>query len=59
MGPVRPAKTIVRIFLVEGDCGKNGSVLNNDVTGCAPAEPTACLDGLALSSRVKGVRLYK
>ena len=59
MGPVRPAKTIVRIFLVEGDCSHIGSVLINDVTGCAPADATACLDGLALSSRVKDVRLYK
>lgn len=59
MGPVRPMKTIVRIFLVEGDCGKIGSVLLNDVTGCAPADTATCLDGLALSSRVKGVRLYK
>jgi hypothetical protein len=59
MGPVRPAKTIVRIFLVEGDCNHIGSVLINDVTGCAPADATTCLDGLALSSRVNGVRLYK
>ena len=59
MGPVRPVKTIVRIFLIEGDCSHIGSVLINDVTGCAPADATTCLDGLALSSRVKGVRLYK
>ncbi len=59
MGPVRPVKTIVRIFLVDGDCGHIGSVLINDVTGCAPADVNACLDGLVLSSRVKGVRLYK
>jgi len=24
-----------------------------------PGEPAACLDGLALSSRIKSVRLYK
>ena len=59
MGPVRPSKTMVRIFLVEGDCTHIGSVLINDVTGCAPADATTCLDGLTLASRVKGVRLYK
>lgn len=59
MGPVRPSKTMVRIFLVEGECSHIGSVLVNDVTGCAPDDATACLDGLTLSSRVKGVRLYK
>jgi hypothetical protein len=59
MGPVRANKTIVRIFLVEGDCSHIGSVLVNDVTGCAPADASACLDGLVLASRVKNVRLYK
>jgi hypothetical protein len=59
MGPVRPSKTMVRIFLVDGECNHIGSVLVNDVTGCAPADPGACLDGLTLSSRVKNVRLYK
>jgi hypothetical protein len=59
MGPVRAAKTIVRIFLIDGECSKIGSVLINDVTGCTPGDVGACLDGLVLSSRVKGVRLYK
>jgi hypothetical protein len=34
-------------------------VLVNDVSACTPGEPNACLDGLALSSRVNNVRLYK
>jgi hypothetical protein len=59
MGPVRAAKTMVRIFLIDGECSHIGSVLVNDVTACAPADRAACLDGLTLSSRVKDVRLYK
>jgi hypothetical protein len=59
MAPVRSAKTIVRAFLVDAECRQIGSILVNDVTACAPVEPGACLDGLALSSRLKGVRLYK
>jgi hypothetical protein len=59
LGPVRASKTMVRIYLVEGDCTRIGSILVNDVTGCAPADATSCLEGLELSSRVKGVRLYK
>ena len=59
MGPVRPAKTVVRAFIVDIDCHQLGAVLVNDVTACAPSEPGACLDGLGLSSRVKTVRLYK
>jgi len=59
MGPVRGAKTIVKVFELDGECGQFGSVLVNDVTACAPGEPTACLDQLGLSSRVQGVRLYK
>jgi hypothetical protein len=59
MAPVRAAKTIVRAFLVDAECRQLGAILVNDVTACAPGEPGACLDGLALSSRLKGLRLYK
>jgi hypothetical protein len=59
LGPVRPAKTIVRAFLVEAECRQIGSILVNEVTACAPGEPNGCLDALALSSRVKSIRLYK
>ena len=57
--PLRPAKTNVKTFSTEGDCAQLGSVLVNEVTACQPGEPAACLDELALSSRVKAVRLYK
>ena len=59
MGPVRAAKTIVRIFVVDDECGQIGAILVNDVVACTPGEPGACLDGLALSSRLKALRLYK
>jgi len=59
MGPLRPAKTMLRAFEVDGECGQIGSVLLNDVTACAPGEAAACLDQLTVSSRVEGVRLYK
>src|SRR5215203_2345642 len=59
MAPVRDAKTVVKTFAVDGDCAQVGSILVNDVTACAPDEPAACLDMLGLSSRMKGVRLYK
>ena len=59
MGPVLRAKTIVRAFEIDGDCAQIGSVLINDVTACAPGDPAACLDRLALSSRVQSIRLYK
>jgi hypothetical protein len=59
MGPVRADKTTVKTFATEGGCNQLGSILVNDVTACSPGEPSACLDGLSLSSRVKGVRLYK
>jgi len=59
MGPVRAKRTNVRTFATDGDCGQIGAILVNDVTACAPLEPTACLDGLALSSRVKTIKLYK
>ena len=59
MGPVRAAKTIVRIFDVESVCDQIGSILLNDVTACAPGEPGTCLDRLTLSSRPAGIRFYK
>ncbi len=59
MGPVRSAKTVVKTFATDGDCAQLGSLLVNEVTACTPGEPNACLDALALSSRIKAVRLYK
>ena len=59
MGPIRPVKTVLRAFLVDAECRQIGAILVNDVTACVPGEPDACLDGLGLSSRLKGVRLYK
>lgn len=59
MGPVRGSRTNVRTFSTDGDCGLLGSILVNDVTACTPGEAAACMDGLALSSRVKTIRLYK
>ena len=59
MGPVRADKTTVKTFAVEGGCNQIGSILVNDVTACSPGEPSACLDGLSLSSRVNAVRFYK
>ena len=59
MAPVRAAKTIVKTYAIDGDCTQLSALLVNDVTACVPGESAACLDGLALSSRVKNVRLYK
>jgi hypothetical protein len=59
MAPLRRAKTIVKAFEIEGDCAQMGAVLVNDVTACAPDEAGACLDRLALSSRIASVRFYK
>jgi len=59
MGPVRGKRTNVRTFSTDGECGQIGAILVNDVTACTPGEPSACMDGLALSSRVKAIRLYK
>ncbi len=59
MGPVRAAKTIVRAFDIDGDCGQIGSILVNDVTACAPGDPGACLDRLVLSSRPPAIRFFK
>ena len=59
LGPVRGVKTIVKAFELDTECGQIGSILVNDVTACAPMAPDACLDRLALSSRVPNVRLFK
>ncbi len=59
LAPMRSAKTIVKTFAVEGECAQLDAVLVNEVAACAPGDPNACLDALALSSRLKGVRFYK
>jgi hypothetical protein len=59
MAPLRRAKTIVKAFEIDGECGQIGSILVNDVTACAPAAAEACLDRLVLSSRLKNIRLFK
>jgi len=59
LGPLRAAKTIVRTFNVEADCGQIGSILVNDVTACAPGEPEGCVDRLTLSSRLSAIRFFK
>jgi hypothetical protein len=59
MAPVRPRKTVVRSFDVEGDCAAIGSILVNEVTACAPASLGDCLDRLSLSSRLPELRLFK
>jgi len=59
MGPVRKAKTVVRTFELEGECGKIGSILVNDVTACAPPDASVCLDRLELLSRLPAVRFFK
>ena len=59
MAPVRAAKTIVKAFVTEGECAQMSKVLVNEVTACTPGDAAACQDQLALSSRVKAVRLYK
>jgi hypothetical protein len=59
MGPVRGKRTNVRTFSTDGDCGQLGAILVNEISACAPGDPTVCMDGLALSSRVRNVRLYK
>jgi hypothetical protein len=59
MGPIRGMRTNVRTFPAEGECGQIGAILVNDVTACSVGDPGECMDGLALSSRVKTIRLYK
>jgi hypothetical protein len=59
MAPLRPSKTIVKAFDIDGDCAAIGSILVNDVTACAPGPATACLERLTLESRIQNVRLFK
>ena len=59
LAPVRTGRTVVRTYSVDGECARIGSLLVNDVTGCAPGTPDECIEGLTLTSRVKGIRLYK
>src|ERR1044072_2612380 len=59
MAPLRANKTIVKTFEADGNCAQLGAVLLNEVAACQPGDPNACQDQLALSSRVKTVRLYK
>jgi len=59
MGPIRGMRTNVRTFSTEGECGQTGAILVNDVAACSAGDPAECMDGLALSSRVKAIRLYK
>ena len=59
LAPIRQSKTMIRTFDIEQDCGKVGSILVNDVTACSPGDAAACLDQLALSSRVSGIRIFK
>lgn len=59
LGPVRTNKTSVKIFAIDVACADIAGVLLNDVASCAPdATPEACLDRLALSSRLD-IRFYK
>lgn len=59
MGPVRSKKTSVKVFAIEMPCTEVSGVLLNDIASCAPgATAEACLDRLALSSRL-AIRFYK
>jgi hypothetical protein len=59
MGPIRSKKTSVKIFAIDVPCAEISGVLLNDVASCAPeATPEACLDRLAVSSRLN-TRFYK
>ena len=59
MGPVRAGRTMVKTFAIETKCAQIGGILVNDIAACVPGDPNTCLDGLTLTSRIKGVRLYK
>src|ERR1044072_7718998 len=59
MAPGRAAQTVVKAFVTEGECAQMSKVLVNEVTACTPGDAATCQDQLALSSRVKAVRLYK
>jgi hypothetical protein len=62
MAPLRRAKTIVKTFELENECGHSGhigSILVNDVTACTPGDTAACLDRLTPSSKVSEIKFYK
>ena len=59
LAPIRQLKTMIRTFDIEQDCGKISAILVNDVTACSPGDAATCLDQLALSSRVPGIRVFK
>ena len=59
MGPVPREKTVVKLYAVDGPCSDIRSILVNEITACPPAKADTCLDNLALSSRMQGVRFYK
>ena len=59
LGPVLRMKTMIKGFVIDGECGQVGSMLVNDILACSPGEPNFCLERLVLSSRVQSVRLFK
>ena len=59
MGPVNRAKTIIRTFEIENDCGEISSILINTLVACTPRDPADCVDVLVVSSRTPGIVLYK
>ena len=59
MGPLRGAKTVVKTFEVEEECGSLGSILINDVSACLTDEPDDCLARLVPTSRVPDIKLFK
>jgi hypothetical protein len=59
MGPLRRAKTIVKTFEFENECGQIGSILVNDVTVCTPGDAASCLDRLTPTSKVGEIKFYK
>jgi hypothetical protein len=53
-GPLPARKTRVKLFDVNGlDCGAIGSVLLNDVSGCAGADGGSCLPSTEIASRAQ------
>jgi hypothetical protein len=59
MGPVYRAKTIIKTFEIEGECGQISSILINDLVACSPRDPAECLDRLVVSSRVPGIVVFE
>ena len=53
LGPVRPNKTMVRIFDLDLPCSQISSLLLNDVTECGPGmDAETCLGQLSTDSRL-------